>query len=284
MELTRMHEPILDKQVQLHVDDLFSSMSWNHIKNIQYQDYDRAWRTWLTSSTHNEINNLDKFEYSCFCAATTPIFGAFVARNHRRRVRVSQYDFMVTSVFCRNYGVECVYLEDAQLDANDCMVISFPFAANGTQHPDTQKWLDQAETLGIPVLIDAAYFGISHSMQYPLKYSCVQELAFSLSKNYVGKVLRLGIRFSREKIDDSLSAAQLGSDIFDRMGASVAISLLDRFSHDWFIHKYKIKSDRVCQDLKLIPTNTLTLALGGSEFNEFKRGSWNRVCISSRLS
>lgn len=284
MELTRIHEPIIDLEVQRHVDEFLSSVTWDQIKNTQYQDYDQAWRTWLTSSTSNQIKNLDALPHSCFSPGTTPIFAAFVARNHNRRVRVSRDDFMITSVFCRNYGVKCVYLEDADLDADDCMVMSLPFSANGTFHPDSQQWLDRAEELAIPVLIDAAYFGISHSTQYPLEYSCVKEFAVSLSKNYVGKILRLGIRFSREPIDDALSAAQLGSDIFDRMGASTAISLLTRFSHDWFINKYKVKSDQVCQDLKLTPTNTLTLALGGSEFEEFKRGNWNRVCISSRIS
>lgn len=284
MELTRIHTPISDPQVQHHIDQYLSNMSWDQMTRLQYQDYDLAWRTWLTASSHNDIRGLDAFQHSCFCAGTTPIFGSFVARNHKRRVRVSKDDFMITGVFCKNYDIECVPLEDDDLDHNDCMVMSLPFSANGTQHASADRWLDQAERLEIPVLLDAAYFGISHGVQYPLQRSCVQELAFSLSKNYVGKILRLGIRFSREKIDDSLSAAQLGSDIFDRMGATVAISLLQRFSHNWFVNKYKTKSDEVCRELNLIPTNTLTLALGGSEFDEFKRGDYNRVCISSRLS
>jgi len=284
MELTRTHEPILDVEVQNYIDQIFALLTWDQIKNIQYAQYDRAWRSWLAASSHNDVKLLDDFKHSCFCAGTTPIFGAFIARNHVRRVRVSRDDFMITGVLCKNYGVECVHLEDADLEPNDCVIMSMPFSANGGEHPKAMNWLEQAERLQIPVMIDAAYFGISHGISYPLQYSCIQEFAVSLSKNYVGKILRLGIRFSRQKIDDSLSAAQLGSDIFDRMGAAISIRLLERFSHDWFVDKYRFKRDQVCRDLKLTPTNTLTLALGGPEFDEFKRGDFNRVCISQRLS
>ena len=228
LNLTSAHLPVLDHEIQDHINKIFAGMSWHAVKSLRYSDYDRTWRSWLKSSTYNTVPGLDEFPHSCFCAGTTPVFGAFIARHHKRRIRVARDDFMITQILSKNHGVECVFLEEADLTSNDCMIMSVPFSASGDRHPATEAWLCQAEELKIPVMIDGAYFGISHGIEFPLQYSCVKELTFSLSKNYAGNVLRLGIRFSREIIDDSLSAAQVGADIFDRMSASVAIALLEK--------------------------------------------------------
>jgi len=283
-DLTREHHPVLDKEICQYLDRIFGALTWDRVQKIQYQDYDSAWRKWLGASSYNSVRGLDRFRHSCFIAGATPVFGAFIARHRDRRIRVSKDDFKVTAVMAKNHGAECVWLEDQDLSSNDCMIMSVPFSANGTQHPEATRWLNRADQLSVPVMIDGAYFSISHDIQYPLERSCVQEVCFSLSKSHAGNVLRLGIRFSLDAIDDIVSAAQVGADLFDRMGALVTIELLQKYSHDWFIEKYRPLSDQVCQELDLVPTNTVSLALGGSRFQEFNRGGYNRVCISQRLS
>jgi hypothetical protein len=145
--------------------------------------------------------------------------------------------------------------------------------------------LDQAYELGVPVFIDAAYFGISHGLHYPLDRKCVTDFAVSLSKNLAGNPLRLGIRFTKDNIDDGVTAGLLGSDIFDRLGAYLSIQLLQKYPHAWLIDHLAPVSQQVCEQLRLTPTNTVTIGIGGDEYRQdFLRGDFVRVCITQEIS
>jgi len=75
----------------------------------------------------------------------------------------------------------------------------------------------------------------------------------------------------------------LCSNVFDRLGAYLSIQLLKNFPHKWLIEKFHNKSLKICQDLKLRPTKTITLALGPESMIEFQRGDYVRICLTDEL-
>ena len=139
------------------------------------------------------------------------------------------------------------------------------------QRQEYESVLDTCDRLNIPVFVDGAYFGISRDINYPLHHSCIKDFSVSLSKNLAGNPLRLGIRFTKEEVDDGITAGLLGSDVYDRLGAHIRI-----FSQVG-------GSNKVCVDNNLTPTNTFTITIGTPEMEQFKRGDYVRVCISEAI-
>lgn len=276
--------PIHDKEILNYIESILHNISFDQLKKVTHTELDQAWRNWLQASTNNNIIGLEQFKYSSFTAGTTPSFSEFIGRNNTRRIRASNADFILTSLIAKTYNREIVYLEDAPLEKNDCLIISVPFSGNGFLHPQYPNILDTADQLGVPVMIDAAYFGISHGIEYALTHHCVTDFCVSLSKNFSTQTLRLGIRFTKENIDDGISAGVIGHNVFDRLGSYISIKLLNQYSHDWFINRYRPLALEVCQQVGLEPTNTVTFGLGTSAMTKYQRGDYVRVCISKTIS
>lgn len=268
-----------------YIDTLWPTISYQKLSALTNADLNQAWRKWLLDSPYHTVSGLDLMCYSAFCPGTTDAFGEFISRYPNRRVRVSRSDFVLTPILARAYGRELYYLEYGELASNDCVIASVPFSGNGTTMPGWDRLLDQADALGVPVFIDGAYFGISHDCYYPLERKCVTDFAVSLSKNLAGNPLRLGMRFTKDNVDDGVTAGLIGSDIFDRLGAYISIELLKKYPHAWLIDRLKPISQQICHELGLTATNTVTIGLGGDEYRqEFLRGDFVRVCITQEIS
>lgn len=278
------HAPLHNPHTAAFINELFAKLTYDQLEAVTAARFEQAWRNWLQSSNHNTVVGLDNFEHCVFVPGTTDAFGEFIARNHTRRVRVSRSDFILSRILSKTWNIDYLELEQAPLAANDCYLTSLPFSGNGQVHPDFINNLRTADDLGVPVFLDAAYFGIAHGITYPLQFQCITDFATSLSKGLAGKPLRLGVRFTRQAYDDGASAAMVGMDTFDRLGALISIELLNNFSHDWFIETYRDRSHKICQEFGLTPTNVVTLAMGDQRYKEFQRGDYIRVCISDELS
>lgn len=278
------HDPLCIPEAVDFINQLMPTLTVDMLSRVDHTTLDQTWRNWLESSSHNTIAGLNTFKHSAFSAGTSPVFGEFISRYPTRRVRVSRSDFIITRILARTYNRELVYLEDAPLSANDCVILSVPFSGNGSYYPTHTELFDQADALEIPVFVDGAYFGISHGIKYPLDRDCVTDFATSLSKHIAGVPFRMGIRFTRQVVDDGISASLLGSNVFDRLNSYLSIQLLNQFSHDWIINRYRNLSNLVCTANNLTSTNTVTIAIGTPEMEEFKRGDFTRVCISEELN
>jgi len=276
------HDPLQPNNLKLFINEKLKNLDCSQIKNVRHQDLDQTWRFWLSNSS-NTVKGLDQFGHSCFAAGTSVCFGEFISRYPTRRVRTSRSDFLLGKVLSKSYQREYLPLEDDQLKSNDCLLISLPFSGNGGIYPVWSDLLKHASELEIPVFIDAAYFGISHDIDYDFNWPCIQDVALSLSKNFSPAGFRLGIRFTRSYVDDGVSSGLVIADIFDRFGSYVSIEILKNFMHKEFLQPYKNAQIKICNQLGLVPTNTVTLALDPLMRKEFQKGDFYRVCITDEL-
>ena len=278
------HSPLRDKVAIQYIDTVFKEIKYEDLERLSHDALDAAWRKWLTTETYNNVVGLERFKNSAFSPGTTDAFGEFISRYPNRRIRVSRSDFILTKILCKTYERNLCYLENDLLQEGDVLIMSFPYSGNGSYYPEYESVLDTCDRLNIPVFVDGAYFGISRDINYPLHHSCIKDFSVSLSKNLAGNPLRLGIRFTKEEVDDGITAGLLGSDVYDRLGAHISIKLLEKFSHKSVVDRHIDNSNKVCVDNNLTPTNTFTITIGTPEMEQFKRGDYVRVCISEELS
>ena len=279
-KFTTGHWPLYDKTISRSVEQILNKhrKTFNQTKHSQYVS---QYKKWLKSSKENIIKGLDEFKYANFSYGTTTAIAEFIHRNNSRTLRMFKDDFLLTKILSRTYQHKLKYIEDGKIGKNDCVVTSVPFTGNGSMHPQFDQLLDQCDKHDVPVLIDGAYFGIAKGITYPLDRKCIQEFTTSHSKNFGVQDLRIGIRFSKQFIDDALNVPVQMGDCHNKLGACIGINLMKQYPADYIINKYFFKYWEICETNNLTPTNTITLAIGKDK--KFQRGSYVRVCISKAL-
>jgi hypothetical protein len=130
--------------------------------------------------------------------------------------------------------------------------------------------LVRCEELGIPVLIDACYYPISHDITLDLNYSCIDTVTFSLSKAFPVANLRIGVRYTRS---DTFDGQKLLDSINynNTFSAYVGRKLLSRFRSDYVHEVYGSRQIQACQLLGLATSKCVLFAIGDEDWKRYNR-------------
>lgn len=228
------------------------------------------YRSWIQSTKNNTISGLEQYPYACFTNGTTESFDKFYAKYSTRRFRFFKGEFVYHRLSCRNNNYNWAYLEDAKLDNNDVVIISFPFSDTGSKHVQLDDVLDTCDQLGITVLLDCAYFGICNNLDFNFTHRCIKEITFSLSKTFYSAYLRIGMRLSRQDDDDPLFVTNKMGYV-NRLSAQIGITLLDQFGPDYIFDKYRQRQLEYCNILNVEPSSCVLFGIGDDRWHDYNR-------------
>jgi hypothetical protein len=272
--------PIIDKEIEAHYSSRHPSVSLD--------EYTDIWRNWINFSDNKQILGLDKFGFSEYTQGTTQTFDQFAIRHEN--VTAMQGEFQYHSCIGKHkHFIEQrgIYPIPVNSDEKWGLVHSVPFSDYGVVHPEFNEMLTICETEGTPVCLDFAYWGICKDTIINLNdYPCVKEITFSLSKPfYTLETHRVGIRFSREYLNDGISMLnEVGMNNTHSM--ALGASYMKKFGPDWNWKKYESKYFDIIGEEDLAPTNTVIFGIGdNARHGHLNRGisDNHRVCISEQL-
>ena len=272
---------VQDPLKDLLVDRVMQTMTVQQLNSDSLvPHYLQRYREWIQSTKHNRVTGLDNFASVNYSQGTSESFDKFYLRNHHRRFRCFRGEYLYHELTWQNLNYDWAYLDDQELQINDAVVISFPFADTGNQK-HTLQLLDRCATLGVPVLIDSAYFGICSGFDFDFGHPAITDVTMSLSKSFPVNNLRIGIRFSKDTTD--------GLNIYhnthyvNRFGAAVAIQLFDHQSPDTIFSQYRDQQMEWCQKYALEPSDCVIFGLDYyHRYDNHNRGSadTNRICFA----
>jgi histidinol-phosphate/aromatic aminotransferase/cobyric acid decarboxylase-like protein len=140
--------------------------------------------------------------------------------------------------------------------------------------------LSQATALGVPVLIDMAYFGLCSGLTFDLSWPCITDVTFSLSKSFPVANARIGMRLTRIDDDDPLFVVNKTRYI-NRLGAALGLTLIKKFPADYIPTKYRDLQQQWCQQLEADPSPTVIFGMGHKKWTQYDRGAGNhRLCFN----
>lgn len=232
------------------------------------------YQQWILSSRNNRLTNIEKFPYACYTNATTEAFDKFYLRNNKRRFRCFRAEYMYHILSWRNCFPDWKYLEDEPLATNDAIVLSYPFADTGNKHPRMDEIMARATELGIPVLLDMAYFGICAGLEFDLSWPCITDITFSLSKSFPIPHARVGMRLTRIDDDDPLFVVNK-TNYCNRIGAAVGYYMIDRFGPDHIPNTYRDLQHQWCQEIGAEPSHCVIFGMGDERWKVYDRGAGN---------
>jgi hypothetical protein len=247
--------------------------------NIQYKFLEQ-YQEWIHGSKHNTLKGLTGFGVACYSNGTTESFDKFYLQNQSRRFRCFRGEYMYHMASWRNYFPNWKYIDNNDIDDNDALVISAPFSDTGNIHPETEAVLKLCDKLGVPVLIDLAFFGACYNINLDLDHECITDLTFSLSKSFPMSHARVGMRLTREDTDDSLLVHHK-TNYTNRIGAGLGMALMSMFDADYQYHKWGDTQKRFCNKLGIQTSNTVLFGVDHGKYPEYNRGATsNRINLS----
>jgi hypothetical protein len=243
------------------------------------------YHSWISKNTLNEFKGLDQFTYGVYTNATTEAFDKFYMANNQRRFRCFRGEYMYHQLTWRNCWPNWKYIEnDLDLDANDAVVISLPFADTGNPHSLHNDLLARCSELGIPVLLDCAYANLCSGIAFDLTYPCITDITFSLSKFApLGAHARIGMRLTRTDNDDPLFVLNK-TNYTNRFGAWLGLKIIRRFGPEYIVKNYRDKQIEFCNQLGAEPSASVIFGLGNEDYAQYNRGAGNnRLCFFKYL-
>lgn len=146
------------------------------------------------------------------------------------------------------------------------LIIAMPFPSIGAPHIDMEEIFDECERKNIPVHIDGAWITCCRSISFDFNRSCVVSVGISLSKGLGLGWNRIGLRWSRQTEQDSITIMN-DFHMQCRSLSMIGNYVLDNVSKDYLWKKYGHLNTKICSDFNLTPTNAIHMAF--DENNRF---------------
>jgi len=240
---------------------------------------------WIDSSKNNKLLGLREYLHLDFVHGTIQAFDSFYLKYTDKRFRIFKGEFFYHQCCLKN-SLNWEYTDGTDLIEGDALIISVPFSDYGTIHPAlNDTFFSSCSEIGIPILLDFAYYPMAKNININLSHSSIKMLAFSLSKAFYGmEYVRVGVRLMKDDIDDGIRAFN-EQQMVNRYGIGLANYLINNHSVDYNWDSFGEKYEIVCKEMNLKETDCIMFGIGGDEYRELNRGSEkNRVCISDLLA
>jgi hypothetical protein len=260
---------VIDCIQQVFRNNLFDSGVQRSNNLLEFVD--RA-HIWLQNHPTNKIEGLDQFQRD-YSSGTTQSFDSFYWRHRQRRMRcfVGEYFYHLKTWISTNTPWGFI-TESDPLTVNDALIISVPFCDTGNQIDELDSVLSRCDQLGIPVLVDCCYYTISSGVNINLIHSCIDTVAFSLSKAFPVANLRIGVRYTKPGIyDGQYLMNSIGYN--NSLSALVGLKIIENFDCTYIYNTYRQRQLSVCNYFELQPSQSVIFAIGNSQWNIYNRNN-----------
>ena len=139
------------------------------------------------------------------------------------------------------------------------LIIAMPFPSIGAPHRDIGEILEECRIKNIHVHVDGAWLTCSRNISFDFNHESIRSVGISLSKGLGLGWNRIGLRWTKERINDSISIMN-DFHMENRMPIMVANYVLNNVSIDYLWRTHGHTTDKICKDFDLIPSKAIHMA------------------------
>lgn len=158
-----------------------------------------------------------------------------------------------------------------ELVPGDVFVASYPSCITTGHLDDFDLLLDHCEHRNIPVHIDGAWFGQCRNFEFDVSHPAIASVSVSLSKALGMGSQRIGIRYTRERVNGPISIM----NDFDYCNVSdmwIGVEMMNHFGTDYWWSNYSDLYSKVCSDFGLIESNSIHVGFKNQGHNTVQYG------------
>lgn len=254
------------------------------IKNTNVYEFLEKYFSFVKNSNNN-LQGFDQFKSLAFSLGTTNTFDMFTASHPTRRLVSFKGEYIYHNIMQRTlYGHTTTLSHADEIQSNDCVVLSCPFADTGEEHPEMSEIFQRCDHLNVPLLLDMAYINTSEGININLEHDCIEALTTSLSKVFPLGYVRVGMRMKKNNIDDGLDMTT-SSDWVNKLGIGISNYVLEKFDSNFLTHKYRQQQIDMCEQLDISVSKSVIFGIDhNKKYDEYNRGfTTNRLCLSKHF-
>jgi len=248
--------PLSDKHIESLIQDVLFGKMDNDISDNVYSDFKTTAHNYFNSSILNDLKGLDNFNRVDIINGCTQYIDNLYMQGPVQTV---------TGDYRYHSRLNLGYIKDVgSLIPDIPLIIAMPFPRTGNMHDNMQELLDECKKKNIDVHVDGAWVSCCRDIVFDYNHSAIKSVAISLSKGLGLGWNRVGLRYTREFKQDSIT---IMNDYRMNLRATVKIGLhfLRNLPVDYLWNKYGESYYKVCKDFDLTPTKSIYLALRNNE-------------------
>ena len=244
-------QPLTDSKIEKLIEELLPHKWGYDTSNNIYDQFKQEMTSWLFRSKLNSITGFDSFDRVDIIHGCTQFIDniymqcrpQIIKGDYKYHHRLGNWDMPV-----------------GLLKENIPLIIAMPFPSTGTVHEQMTEILDECLDKEIPVHIDGAWITCCRNIVFDVGHPAIRSIGISLSKGLGLGWNRIGLRWTRENRNDSITIMN-DFNMNMRAPAMIGLHFLRNLPPDYLWNKYGDSYYKVCADFALTPTKSIYIAL-----------------------
>lgn len=245
--------PIYDTKLS-DLKELCKNSNFKLDKNI-YSLYIDTARNYFASSKRNHIIGLDQFEFVDATIGCTHYIDNLIQTYGISGLQIFEHDYK----YYKRLDPTLNFAKLGKLDPNKPILIAAPFPGYLNLHINWQQILDECFEKDIDIHIDGCWMGAATDITLNLDHHSVKSICFSLSKSLGMNWNRIGMRFCKLPVIDSISIQNKFCMIPEFLMLNAVIAM-ETLSIDYLWNTYESKYYNICKNLSLRPSKIIYAA------------------------
>jgi len=247
-------QPLIDSYLELLTNNVLSGQFKSEY--VEYSDFIIQCSNWIDSTTVNTLTGLDSYTRKDIIIGCTQYIDNLYMQGP---VQTITNDYR----YHNRLGLSTV-TDVGNLIPNVPLIIAMPFPSTGDIHVSMKEILDECVKKDIPVHIDGAWISCCRNIVFDFSHPSIKSVGISLSKGLGLGWNRVGIRYTKEPVQDSISIMNDFS-MNNRALITIAKYFMDNTQPDYLWWRHNINYSKVCKDFNLTETNCIYLALDDNQ-------------------
>lgn len=245
-------QPLSDKYIeQLCMDVLAGKLAKDITDNV-YTEFKTLVQDYIVQSKLNNITGLEHFSrVDIINGCTQFIDNLYMCGPLQVLTDDYRYHQRLNLAFFKDVG---------SLIPDIPLLIALPFPRVGEPHAEMNEILSECTRKNIPVHIDGAWITSCRDLDFDFNHPMIKSVGISLSKGLGLGWNRIGIRYTRQFVQDSVTIMN-DYRMNNRALSMIGIYFLNNLEPDYLWNKYGETYYNICKDFDLVPTKTIHIAL-----------------------
>jgi len=245
-------QPLSDLRLESLIQDVLDGKTSKDISDQVYDDFKQECADWIFSTELNNLTGIEKFHRIDIINGCTQFIDNLYMLGP---VQVLRHDYR----YHERLGL--AYVKDVgSLIPGIPLIIAMPFPQYGGKHLDMDEILYECKIKNISVHIDGAWVSCCSGLSFDFGHEVIKSVGISLSKGLGLGWNRIGLRWSKESAQDSITIMN-DFRMNNRALALIGLHFIRNNPTDYLWKAHKERYYKVCKDFNLIPTNSIYLAL-----------------------
>lgn len=245
-------QPLVDNRIESLIQDVLFGKMDSDISDAVYTNFKQEMTDWLFRSKINSIIGFDNFNRVDIINGCTQFIDALYMQGP---IQVLHGDYR----YHERLGL--AYVKDVgSLIPDIPLIIAMPFPSVGALHQNMGEILNEAKDKRISVHVDGAWITCCRGINFNLSHPSIKSVAISLSKGLGLGWNRIGLRWTKETVSDSISIMN-DFNMNLRATAKIGLHFLRNLEPDYLWNRHGEQYLKVCYDFNLTPTTSIYLAL-----------------------